>query len=56
MLLFLALATLLAGAARAEPEPPAPPPIVFLSDFGTGDDAVAAVKGMMLGILSLIHI
>lgn len=50
MLLFLALALLLAGPARAEPEPLAPPPVVFLSDFGTGDDAVAAVKGVMLGI------
>ena len=50
MLLFLALALLLAGPARAEPEAAAPPPVVFLSDFGTGDDAVAAVKGVMLGI------
>src|SRR5262245_52469351 len=47
---FLALALLLASPARAEPEPSAAPPVVFLSDFGTGDDAVAAVKGVMLGI------
>ena len=50
MLLFLALALLLAGPARGEPEPSAAPPVVFLSDFGIGDDAVAAVKGVMLGI------
>jgi S-adenosyl-L-methionine hydrolase (adenosine-forming) len=50
VLLFLALALLLAGPAHAESERPAPPPVVFLSDFGTGDDAVAAVKGVMLGI------
>jgi S-adenosylmethionine hydrolase len=50
VLLFLALALLLAGPARAEPQASAAPPVVFLSDFGTGDDAVAAVKGVMLGI------
>ncbi len=51
MLLFLALAALLAGSARAEPGPPPPAPlVVFLSDFGTRDDAVAVVKGVMLGI------
>ena len=54
MLLFLALALLLAGPARAEPEPP--PPVVFLSDFGTADDAVAAVKGVMLGIAPRLQV
>src|SRR5215831_18637744 len=50
VLLFLALTLLLTGPARAESESPAAPPVVFLRDFGTGDDAVAAVKGVMLGI------
>jgi S-adenosylmethionine hydrolase len=50
VLLFLVLAVLLAGPARAEPEPLPPPLVVFLSDFGTRDDAVAVVKGVMLGI------
>ena len=50
MLLFLVLVALFAGPARAEPEPSPPPLVVFLSDFGTRDDAVAVVKGVMLGI------
>ena len=51
MLLFLALAALLAGSARAAPDPHPPAPlVVFMSDFGTRDDAVAVVKGVMLGI------
>jgi len=32
------------------------PPVVFLSDFGTTDDAVAICKGVMLGLAPGLHI
>jgi len=46
MRLVAALTFLLASAARAG----GPPTVVFLSDFGTRDDAVAICKGVMLGV------
>jgi len=49
--ILLGLALLLSGTqAYAGTEPTHPPLVVFLSDFGTSDDAVAVVKGVMLGI------
>ncbi len=39
-----------AGCAALGRPPSAPPTIVFLSDFGTADDAVAICKGVILGI------
>lgn len=51
---LLALALCLRGApAYAGGEPP---PVVFLSDFGTADDAVAICKGVMLGLAPRLRI
>lgn len=52
---FLVVVVLaLAAAASAQTETPAPPAtaptIVFMTDFGTVDDAVPICKGVMLGI------
>jgi S-adenosylmethionine hydrolase len=41
---------LLATTVRASGPPSGPPTVVFLSDFGTRDDAVAICKGVMLQI------
>jgi S-adenosylmethionine hydrolase len=51
-LLALALCVRAAPACAAA-EPPA---VVFLSDFGTADDAVAICKGVMLGLAPRIRI
>lgn len=45
---------LLAGCRGAEPSPS--PTILFLSDFGTRDGAVAACKGVMLAIAPAVRV
>ena len=50
---LLALALGLPGAPACADEPPA---VVFLSDFGTADDAVAICKGVMLGLAPRLRI
>jgi S-adenosyl-L-methionine hydrolase (adenosine-forming) len=44
------------AAAPVADAPPARPLIVFMSDFGTVDDAVAICKGVMLGIAPGVQI
>jgi S-adenosylmethionine hydrolase len=45
---FLVLCIFLAGCSN--PQPPTRPTIVFMTDFGTANDAVAICKAVMLGI------
>ncbi|MDD4005255.1 MAG: SAM-dependent chlorinase/fluorinase [Elusimicrobiaceae bacterium] len=47
---LLAASGLLLSPAGAQPAAAAPAPIVFMSDFGTADDAVAQCKGVIYGI------
>lgn len=47
---------LLAAPALGEPAGQELPPVVFLTDFGTGDDAVAICKGVMLGLAPRLRI
>ena len=49
-LYLLLLLTTCAAPAFQNPEPKAPPTIVFMTDFGTVDDSVAICKGVMYGI------
>jgi S-adenosylmethionine hydrolase len=62
MVRFAALVALLVGVgvgaapALGEPAPAELPPVVFLSDFGAADDAVAICKGVMLGLAPRLRI
>ncbi|PYX79245.1 MAG: hypothetical protein DMG70_28785 [Acidobacteria bacterium] len=49
-LCLLLLLTPCPAPAFQKPGPKAPPTIVFMTDFGNGDDSVAICKGVMYGI------
>src|SRR5437868_4097719 len=49
-LCLLLLLTPCPEPAFQKPGPKAPPTIVFMTDFGNGDDSVAICKGVMYGI------
>src|SRR5207245_11551265 len=60
-LVLVALCLLLLLTPRTAPAfqhtaPPAPPIVVFMTDFGTVDDSVAICKGVMYGIESNLRI
>ena len=60
MLRSVALVALVLGLyappVRGEAASGEPPPVVFLTDFGTADDAVAICKGVMVGLAPRIRI
>jgi len=53
---LLLLLTPRTAPAFQNTEPPAPPIVVFMTDFGTVDDSVAICKGVMYGIESNLRI
>src|SRR5437763_143534 len=53
---LLLLLTPRTAPAFQNTEPPAPPIVVFMTDFGTVDDSVGICKGVMYGIESNLRI